>query len=63
MHNATNMQTQIFLYFHYRCNENAIKKPYKFPYLVTGNKQAKQDIETKKSNALIIKQKGDKRPK
>ena len=40
----------------WKCN----KKPYKLSDPTTSRKQDKQDTKTKKENALIIKQKGDK---
>ena len=38
-----------------------IKRPYKLQDLATSNKPPKQDTETNKDNALIIKQEGDKK--
>ena len=47
------------MYFQYRCNGNAKKRPYKLPGLAASNKESKQDTKTEKANALKINE-GDK---
>ena len=53
-------KTKYFCIFTIDAMKNAIRRPYKFSDLTTSGKQSNQDTKSKKVNALIIKQKGDK---